>query len=299
MRKTIWIVSQVTALFAFGIHAQELPSVTAARAKSFAGTSFEEASKEVRAVRGVRTSTHVVDIGKRFVASGLLKIKLKNRSFEWTTEQHPSLPRIHLHRLLSAKEPAVTPDEAMDELRKSQGVVDDRAVSARAEDVARALHEAGAFAQEETFVLVHEGQQPVIFVEPSGRQQGFIYKYRRVYRRHVAGVPVMGRAGEFEISFDADGEVEAIEVPTDSYQVTGKTLPKLAAKSGLAQVSKRAGFDSGLSNVDQQLRRGGIEASVDDLQCGYVDDESNTKLARGCLVKYHSRGLHHDLVRAE
>lgn len=300
MKKLFWFLPQISLVLAVATQAQDLPAATDARAKSLAGTVFEQAKGEVAAKRDQRTAQQIADFSKHFISKGLLKTRLKNRNFGWKTEAHPNLPRVRLRRQETADQTPRTADEAFADLVASQGKVDEATVSSRAEELVQALHGEGAFPAEETFVPVAQGKEVVIFRDPaSGAQQSYVHKFRRVYRRYVGGVPVAGRAGEFEVELDADGEVEQVEIPTDSYTLTGASLPKLAGGTGLDRVSKRAGFDSRVTKLHAYLKRSGKQADVDDMLCGYVDDQTKTKLDRGCLVRYHAGDLREELLSAE
>lgn len=300
MKNLIWVIPQLSIVLCVAAQAQDLPANTDARAKSLGGAMFEQAKSEIEAKRDTRTAQQVADLGKHLVAKGLLKTRLKNRNVDWTTEVHPSLPRVRLRRQAKTNEPTQSPEEALAELRASQGKTDEATVSTRAEDVARALHDDAGFSADETFVPVSTGQQVIILFGSAGKpDEGLVRKYRRVYRRYVGGVPVMGRAGEFEIQFDSDGEVEEVEVPTDSYVLTGAALPKLAGGTALDHISKRVGFNARVTKLHQKLLRNGQDADVDELLCGYVDDQTKSKLDRGCVVRYHAGQVHEEVVSAE
>ncbi len=287
MIKAIILSAPILLLAIQSANAQELPAAASNRTASLSGAGIDSVKLAAKATRGVRDVTAIASLAKALVTSNILKATIAGKRQTWAAEQHPSLQRVILRRSLAAGEVAPTADDYLKGLRANQNSVSDAALLQHASAVVSALQTNGNFSSDESFVPIQQGGGLLGMGDPTGKQatEVLITERRIVFRRHVAGIPVVGRAGEFEVVFDAAGEVSQVEIPTDNYATGKVAFAPTSGRASLVTAFKAHGF-SDLPALHGTTQKDGITIRLEDLQCGLVDD-AGQQLQRGCVVRYH------------
>lgn len=286
MKKLTLTLTVALSCVAAAAGAQELQVAASNRSASLSGEALERTARGAAVRRGARGMNEARTAISNIERSGALKTQIGGRSYEWSAESHPSLARVVLKRVLAAGQTPPSNEETIAELRGTQSLVDEKAVLARAESLMAKLKAELRFSRDETFVPVHQGGGALGLEDhTTGRREVLVTERRVVYRRHVQGVPVLGRAGELEIVFDTRGEAKQIEVPTDDYSASS-TLTAVRGREALQSAMRAVGFADAPTAVDEHVVKDGRRVLVKDLQCGLFDDEALGAMRRGCMVRY-------------
>jgi hypothetical protein len=270
-------------------NAQELPASASNRSESLSGIAIDAVKTAADVTRGVRDTAAVTSLAQALVKANTLKTRIRGKRFDWVTYRHPSLERVVLRRAIAVGEVPPTSDEYLSDLRANQTSVTDASLLQRANAVAAAMKANGTFSPDETFVPVLQGGGALGMFDSTGKPTETLISERRiVFRRHVVGIPVVGRTGEFEVRFDVAGEVMEMEVPSDNYTAGKTSLVATQGRSSLVTAMRALGF-SDLPALGGTASKDGLAFKLDDLHCGLVDEGSGHQLQRGCYIRYISR----------
>lgn len=300
MRQLVSALSVVMGFSSVTAQAEDLKTVADSRRDSLSGALLQRAQARVTARRHVRSDLSVATRVERLAALGRLGALARIGRARWLAEHHPHLQRVVVRREAEASKPAQTGDAYLASIRAQQGKVSKAKLLETARALAGQLHDELGFSAEETFVPVQTGQGMLVLVNnQTGERETLIERHRIVYQRRVNGIPVVGRAGEFQVILDAEGDVEELEIPTDDYRLTGELLAQLSPEEALQRVSRTSGLAARPRGLDKRLQKRGAEVVLREFQCGLFEAAEGDELKRGCYLMFHDNGLKEELVSAD
>lgn len=278
----------VIAGVALNARADDLEPALAARARSLSGEALRDIGRTVRAVRHRKDPARITAIKQVLESRGLAPDSAGGKRWSWSEADHASLSRVVLRRVLATGESEPTDDEQLDAMRTRQNRLNRQQLLDRAAVIVAAFDEARSGRSAESLVPVRTGGTAVGFSDQSGATVSYLIRHRVVFRRYIGAVPVLGREGEIDVSFDLDGNVEELTVPASEYQLSADLIvapaTAVASRSKLERAFTTAGFERAPRAVGELLTRNGSPARIKSLDCGYYDDGQAPALTRGCVV---------------
>jgi len=137
---------------------------------------------------------------------------------------------------------------------------------------------ADEFRPDSTRVLKH------FEADATGNEVATVVAAEVLLRRYVDGVPVVGARGQASATFDADGSLVELTLPSRAVASIRPWNPARPRGSLLSEALARRGFRHLGSRHSFFSRKGNVK--VREYRCGYVDEASTDVLKVGCDLVY-------------